>query len=440
MKKLIMLLCFSCFSSIAFASGCATPDNATASDTEIKLEGYFDFQSGYRNQGKLSGTSKNITDNKKNLTFYTEAAFMATVKQELNDITAGAKIVLLPTTKPKLSASYNGSHIFIETEYGKVELGSPHDAASNMSVTAGAIAVPLGGCGWGKFAVLDDNNMKYKGLKPDFDTSGAGSSQIGSFSNSFDDISGKTEASRKVSYYTPEMQGFQFGISYIPDSANTGGNRSLKNLDDKGLSKLSVGITKVELPGINGGKGDQVIINQNVKDAISVGISYKYAIIDDVAVKVAVTGEYAKPASKIIVLDPNSKVLSRDKLSNLTSYSLGAVLTYGNVSCAASYGSLGKSLTSKTYHKVGRNTQYYKGAVAYGQGPMKTSVSYFKSLKYKNTVDTVSLGTQYLVTPGLLPYAEISYFQAKGRPVYSVEAPKTKTRGAVALIGARLKF
>lgn len=439
MKKLMILLCLSCFSSIAFASGCTTPADA-ASDTEIKLEGYFDFQSGYRNQGKLSGTSKNITDNRKDFAFYTEAAFMATVKQELNDVTAGAKIVLLTTTKPKLSAAYNGSHIFIETEYGKVELGSPHDAASNLGVSASATAVPLGSCGWCKFAVLDDNNMKYQGLKPGFDISGAGSSQIGSFNNSFDDISNKTEASRKVSYYTPEMQGFRFGISYIPDSANTGGNRSLKNLDDKGFSKLSVGVAKVELPGVNGGKGNQVIINQNVKDAISAGVSYKYEIIDDVAVRVAITGEYGKSAGKIIVLDPDNNVLSRNKLSNLTSYSLGAVLTYGNVSCAASYGSLGKSLTSKTYHKVGRNTQYYKGAVAYGQGSMKTSVSYFRSLKYKNTVDSVSLGTQYLVTPGLLPYAEISYFQAKGRPVYFVEAPKTKTRGTVALIGARLKF
>ncbi|WP_425363080.1 porin [Candidatus Tisiphia endosymbiont of Hybos culiciformis] len=442
MKKLIMLLCCSCFSSMAFASGCATsvPADAASEDTGIKLEGFFGFQSSvYRNQEKLSGTSKNITDNNKNPAFYTEAAFMATVKQELNDITAGAKIVLLTTTKPKLSAGYNGSHIFIETEYGKVELGSPHDAASNMSVTPGLIAAAVAGFGWSRFAVLDDDNMKYQDLKPDFDTT-PGTFHISSSCNSFDDISNKTEASRKISYYTPEMQGFQFGISYIPDSANTGGNRGLKNLDDKGFSKLSSGINKVTLPGINGAKGNQVIINQNVKDAVSAGISYKYEILEDVSVKVAVTGEYAKPANKIIVLDPDNNVLSRNKLSNLTAYNLGAVFTYGNISCAASYGNLGKSLTSNIYHKVGRNTQYYNGAVAYGQGPMKTSVSYFRSLKYKNTVDTVSLGTQYLVTPGLLPYAEISYFQAKGKPVYCVEAPKKKTRGTVALIGARLKF
>ncbi|MDR0297017.1 MAG: porin [Rickettsia sp.] len=439
MKKLIMLLCFSCFSSIAFASSCATPSDAAASDTEIKLEGFFGFQAGYRSQGKLSGTSKNVTDNRKNLAFYTEAAFMATVKQELNDMTAGAKIVLLTTTKPKLSPSYNGSHIFLETEYGKVALGSPHDAASNMSVTASSIAAAAGGFGWTKFAVLDDNNMKYDGQKPSFDTV-PGTFQLSSFANSFDDVSSKTEASRKVSYYTPEMQGFQFGISYIPDSANTGGNRNLKNLDDNGLSKLGVGVTKVKIPGINGDKDNEVVINQNVKDAVSAGISYKYEIIDDVSIKMAITGEYGKSAGNVIVLGPDNKILSRNKLSNLAAYNLGAVFTYGNMSYAASYGSLGKSLTSKTYHKVGRNTHYYSGAIAYGQGPMKTSVSYFRSLRYKNTVDAVSLGTQYLVTPGLLPYAEISYFQAKGRPVYCVKAHKRKTSSAVALIGARFGF
>jgi hypothetical protein len=42
--------------------------------------------------------------------------------------------------------------------------------------------------------------------------------------------------------------------------------------------------------------------------------------------------------------------------------------------------------------------------------------------------------------PGLLPYAEVAYFQAKGRPVYYPEAQKKKIKGTIAIIGARLKF
>ena len=89
---------------------------------------------------------------------------------------------------------------------------------------------------------------------------------------------------------------------------------------------------------------------------------------------------------------------------------------------------------------MGRVTEYYNGAIAYGQGPMKTSISYFKSSRYKNTVDAVSLGTEYLVTPGLLPYAEVAYFEVKGKPVYFPEAPNKKTRGTVGIVGAKIKF
>ncbi|WP_375327223.1 porin [Candidatus Tisiphia endosymbiont of Nemotelus uliginosus] len=438
MKKLLMLLGISCLTSTVVAD-CSFPTDA-ASDTEIKLEGFFGFQAGYSNQNKLQGLSKNITDNKKRLAFFTEAAFSATIRQELNNVVAGAKIVLMPTSKVKTGVSANGSHLFLETDYGKVELGSPHDASAKMRVT-GYKVVAATGTNWNKYIQLDSPHMMYKGLKPDFDTSD--NFYMESFSNGFNDMNMKTEAARKVSYYTPKMEGFQFGISYTPDSANTGGNSDLKNLDikDKNFSsKSKTGIKTIELGVLE--NNNVIVLNQNVKDAVSAGISYQRELLDDVAMQVAVTGEFAKPARKLLRLDndKDKNILSQSKLSNLKAYNIGAVLSYGNFSCGASYGSLGKSLTSAEYHKVGRVTEYYNGAVAYTQGPIKTSLSYFRSLRYKNTTDAVSLGTEYLITPGMLPYAEISYFQAKGKPVYLVDAPKAKTRGTVALIGAKLKF
>lgn len=440
MKKLLILLWASCFTSSVIAAECTFPTDA-ASGTEIKLEGFFGFQAGYSNQNKLTDESKYITDNKKKFAFYTDAAFSATIQQEISGLIAGAKIVLLTTNKPKTSVAYNGSHIYLETDYGKVELGAPYDAGAKMRIT-GYKVVAATGTSWSKYIKLDSPHMKYGGLKPDFDSSD--NFYMESYSNSFNDMTNKTEAARKISYYTPKMNGFQFGISYTPDSSNTGGSRELNNLDmnDPHLcSKSKTGIKTIKLEN-----GDTVWLNQNVKDAISAGISYRYEFLEDVAMQIAVTAEYAKPARKLLIYNVDKdnpkkkKIIDQRKLSDLKSYNVGAVLYYGNFSCAASYGSLGKSLTTPIYHKVGRNTEYYNGAIAYTQGPIKTSISYFKSSRYKNTIDTVSLGTEYLVTPGLLPYAEISYFQAKGRPVYLTDAPKAKTRGTVALIGARLKF
>ncbi|KAJ6644868.1 hypothetical protein Bhyg_00063 [Pseudolycoriella hygida] len=434
MKKLLTLLWISCFTSAVTASNNSSNTN-TASDTEIKLEGIFGFQAGYSNHNKQEGLNQNITDNRRKLAFNTDAAFNAIITQEFNDIIAGIKIVLLTTTKPKTSVGYNGSHIFLETSYGKIELGSPYDAGSKMRITGYSVAAATW-TGWSHYVQLDGPKMKYKGLKADFNT--CNSFYMDSFTNGFSDLAYKTEPARKVSYYTPKMNGFQFGVSYTPDSSNTGGNRDLKNWDSTSQfnNKSKTGIQEITLEN-----GDVAILNQNIKDAISAGISYEHQILDDVAIKVAVTGEYAKPAHKFLILDKDkTNIQSQSKLTNLRAYNIGSVLSYGNFSCSASYGSLGKSLTTPEYHKVDRVTQYYNGAVAYTQGPIKTSLSYFRSLKYKNTIDSVSLGTEYLVTPGLLPYAEISYFTAKGKPVYFVDAPKAKTRGTVALIGAKFKF
>ena len=221
----------------------------------------------------------------------------------------------------------------------------------------------------------------------------------------------------------------------MPDSGNIGGAGVIGN-------KSTGGISTVQLSDVK----DQhtMEINENVKDAFSAGVNYKYNISDGVDLKVGITGEYAKSASKIKEFDKTSatpeKPIAQYKLSDLKTYNLGAALTYGNFGYSASYGTLGKSLTSKAYHKVGRDTKYYNGAVAYGQGPIKTSVSYFKSNCFKNTVDVVTLGTEYKMLPGLVPYAEVAYFQAKGKPVYYPDAPKKKIKGTIAIIGAKLKF
>jgi len=443
-KKLTMLVCASFFATTVLATSVYKAPENPASNTEIKLEGFFNFQAGYGKQTNMGNSkryplSQNLTNYKKNVAFYTEAAFLVTFKQSFDEMIAGAQLTLVPTTKPKTSTSWNGSNIFLETNYGKVEIGSPYDANAKMRLTGCAIIAAS--TSWNSFVILQNVNMKYLGVNPEFDTSTR--FYMESFSNSLNDMTDGTEAARKVSYYTPKMQGFQFGISYTPDSSNTGGNRKLKNLDALGLSKSNSGVNTVLLPNDLGTPelGSVVVINQNVVNAFSGGLTYEKQISDDLAVKFALTGEYGKAATPLVFLTPDKKnIISQDKLTNLKAYNIGGMLTYGNLSCAASYGSLGNSLTSPVYYKVGRHTEFYNGAIAYGQGPIKTSISYFKSLRYKNTIDAVSLGTEYKVISGLVPYAEVSYFQAKGKPVYYPEAPNKKTRGTVFLLGTKLKF
>lgn len=438
MKKILLLGVLSSLSTSAFALDIPTSlENKEASDnTQFKLEGLFNFQGGYASKKNTVNPDQFVPDNKsgesingarKKVKFYSESFFSASIKQQADELAYGAKIVLVPTSKLKTSPSLNGSHIFVESEFGKVELGSPYDAASKLRITGSDIAA---GGDWGTYGNIDDAALNYKGLSPEFAESEDYVQDV-FFRSKLGQISDKAEPARKVSYYTPKMQGIQAGISYTPDTGNTGGGA---------IAASQSGIDEFKIEGTD----NTYVINKNAKDALGAGISYEHNISDGVDLKVAASGEYGKSAGKLRVIEnkgkDSEKLLNSYKLSDLATYNLGLTLDYGNFSYGASYGTLGKSLTTKEFHKTGRNTKYLNGAIAYGQGPIKTSVSYFKSNQFANTLNSVTLGSEYKLAPGLLPYAELSYFEAKGKPSFYPEAPKRKTRGTVAVLGAKLKF
>ncbi len=438
-KKILIIGLTSFLTCVGFAKTTSALTITKNSGTEIKLDGLYVFQAGATNQ-KLS-IDKNLSDNVKGFAFFTEAHLSVAVAQEAdNGIIAGGKFVIITTTMIKTSPSCNGTHVFIETNFGKIELGSPHDAASKMRITA-YNAMVAGGGSWGKYGRVASADMQHEQSLPEFDSSGG--FYIDSFTAKFSNISDKTEPSRKISYYTPKMQGFQFGISYIPDTGNFG-TSPINNLDKTGRCHNSTAVSTYSVK--NGTATESWAINRHLRNAISVGASYDYQISDDVAVKVAATAEYGKPIRGITVTTTNTDATApavptvNYKLTDLNSYNIGALVTHGNFSYAASYGSLGNSLTSAEFHKVGRNTCFYNGAISYGQGPIKTSLSYFNSVKYKNTLHSITLGTEYQITKGVLPYVELGYFRAKGRPVHYRDAAAKKTSGAVALIGTKLKF
>ena len=438
MKKIFLLGVLSSIATSALALDIplSSTNKEVSDNTQFKLEGLFNFQGGYAskknivNQDQIisdSNVDESVNGSRKKVKFYTESYFAASIRQQAEELAYGAKIVLVPTSKIKTSPSLNGSHIFLESEFGKVEVGSPYDAASKLRITGCDIAA---GGDWSTYGNIDDKALKYNGLDPEF-ADAEDYYQDNIFRSKLNQITDKAEPARKVSYYTPKMQGFQAGISYTPDTGNTGGSAIATSLS---------GVDKITIQGTN----NTYVLNKNAKDAVGGGLSYEHNISDGVDVKIAATGEYGKSAGKLLVIQnkgqANETLLNSYKLSNLSTYNLGLTLNYGNFSYGASYGTLGKSLTTPEYNKTGRNTKYLNGAVAYGQGPVKTSISYFKSNQYTNTLNSVTLGSEYKLAPGLLPYGEISYFEAKGKPSFYPEAPKRKTRGTVAVLGAKLKF
>jgi len=425
--------------SMLAVSTSSIADNVTAnkmpvvSDLKVELSGYADFQAGLRNQNHLSGDEKNVSKNRNNFAFYNSAAMVANVSNKVSDVTYGGKIVLVPTAKRKGSASYNGSHIYMESDFGRVEAGSPFSASSNMMVDGGDIYV--GSDDWDRYADFSTKHlMQESEVQPSFATF-AEFFLDDKLATNLDQRSYSSEPARSISYYTPKFAfgnstKLQAGVSYAPDSSNTGA-------DNPDTHSSGVDIRNVKLRNI-----DRFEIDRTVKDAISGGIALEQNLGDGIDLKVGITGEYGKAAGKAkkFATDAADEVPTEFKLSNLRTFNIGAILNVGNFSCAGSFGSLGKSLTTPEFHKTGRKTSYYTGTVAYKQGPFAASVSYFKSDQFKNTVDAVSIGTQYKMAPGFVPYAEISGFSLKGRPEFNSELKKKKTRGTVALIGAKLSL
>lgn len=405
------------------------PKSVESNTLNIMLKGYFEFESGFRNQSKIVAADKKVSHNRDAFAFYNRSAVYIKGENVLDDVTYGAKIVLVPTSTRKSGGDYNGSHLYIITDHGKFEGGSPIDASSQMGI--GACSIIASSSSWSRYAKKSPSSFEFNGASPSVATM----SEFWLDGKLSSNIAGRKysdEPSRAVSYYTPKFEmtpttKLQIGITFTPDTSNTGAGS---------VTEQSSGIDKHI---ISADKKETFNIDRTSKDVFSGGIVIEQHITDGVDIKIGATGETGKSAGKAI-RKKDDKTIEEFTLSDLKSYQVGAVITLGNFAIAGNYGSLGKSLTTKEYHKTGRNTDYYEGALAYHQGPFKTSVKYFKSEQFKNEVDAVTIATDCSLVPGLKPYAAISAFNIKAKPEFYPEAEKKKTRGTVGMLGAKLSL
>lgn len=408
--------------SLIFATKAFASDNL---ENEVKLSGVLSFQSGFANQNHLSSNEKHISPYNKNFAFTTTASINLLVAKHHDDIDYGLKLALITTAKLGTGPASNGSHIFIESAFGKIELGSQYDAADKMNIIANNVSAAAAG-GWMQFTKFNiSSHMQYEGVKPEF----GGYGYFLGTELKYDDtnqIHTKAETSRKISYFTPKTNGLQFGISYIPDSSNTG---------SAGHSAISAGKQTIKLAGT----GNCIEFDKNVTNAVTGGISYEHDISDSLNAKIAAIGEYGKATGKMVRKE-NDIIVAEAKLADVLSYNVGTIIKYENLSFGLSYGNLGRSLTTKEYHKTGRETHFYNTGIAYKYEKVNTSIVYFRSLQFKNILEYITVSSAYEIAPGLISDVSVAYFIANGRPAYYPEAPKKKTSGMAGTIGAKVKF
>ena len=193
-KKASVILLAGLLASSTALAGDPLP---VVSDLNIKLGAYAAFESGFSNQGKLKGTEKNISANKRGFAFYNDTALFAAISNTTDDITYGAKIILVPTVKRKVNKDYNGSYVFLEHEFGRIEAGSPIPVAKNMMVSDGSIPT--------KYIKTGIDYLK-QGTKavPSFLTS-EGAFLGDQIIASMDSATYSSEPPRTINYYTPKF-------------------------------------------------------------------------------------------------------------------------------------------------------------------------------------------------------------------------------------------
>lgn len=423
-KKASVILLAGLLASSTALAGDPLP---VVSDLNIKLGAYAAFESGFSNQGKLKGTEKNISANKRGFAFYNDTALFAAISNTNDDITYGAKIILVPTVKRKVNKDYNGSYVFLEHEFGRIEAGSPIPVAKNMMVSDGSIPT--------KYIKTSTEYLKQNTkANPSFLTS-EGAFLGDQIIASMDSATYSSEPPRTINYYTPKFDltdssKIRLGISYTPDSANTGVEKPSDKSD--GIKKYAVGEHTL----------DRFEIDRSVKDAVTGGIVLEQKLTKEAELKLALTGEYGKSAGKIKKFaNKDDKNPLEYKLSDLKSYNIGAELKIGDFKYNACYSSFGNSLTTKELHKGNRKSQYYNAGIAYTYNKATTtSLSYFASEQFKNKVNSVKLAVSHILAPGLKPYAEIHAYTLKGKPEFYPNLKARKVKGTVALVGVKLSL
>ena len=174
----------------------------------IKPKGRFDFVLGIMDH-KVKNL-KRVSAHRNNFAFLSNASFTINATNRLSeDMAYGVQIALATSSRSDRKIQ---SHLFFESPAGKWELGSDKSAANKMKITGSSNASATGGA-WDMWVKPDirGHNVQYI-------------TNTGSFLDTKMRDPKNSEYSRKITYYTPEIYGFQGGISYIPDSTNIGEN------------------------------------------------------------------------------------------------------------------------------------------------------------------------------------------------------------------------
>ncbi len=331
-------------------------------------------------QGGASGQENGFDDNQRSYGFRSDNEIHVNVEAD-SDMgwKYGATIELeADVTADARDEGLNADKTFIwaETGWGRVELGNNMGPEQNMVVNAASIAKATGGIDGDDEFYINSRGITGDAtflIHPDLPTAGIG---------------GIAEDASKITYYSPRFSGAQLGFSYTPDNGD-GGQIATRN-----------------------------DTNGDFENVVSAGLHYERDF-DGLAFATALVGEVGESE-----LNANN---------DLAAWQLGAQLGFGGgFSVAGSYGDSDDSGLAKSTRE---DINFWTLGGAYDWSDSSgVSATYLDSDFAGNDYNSLVLGAEYSLAPGLTPYAEVSFFEAN-------QAGTTRdNEGQVLLLGTYLNF
>jgi len=425
MDKIMKKILFATTALGLLASGAAN-----ASGPAVTVGGYADFQVGsgdqeglYKHQtsagavASAAGADSSIYARDLHTRTDTNVHFKVDGKAD-NGLGYGAYIELNADTSANESSTSGQpakrTYVYVESGFGRVETGATGDAGDALKVGAETFARATGGIA-GDFSKYVDlaagtiaGGSKYlitpglptaTGLPGEENRGYAG----GTLNN---DTHSERANANKISYYTPRIQGLQAGVSYTPDQGEHG--------NASGFVSSNAGGTKF-------------------LDVWNAGINYQ-GQYDALTVAAAATGEWGSAK------DTGATISTLD---DLEAYSLGLNVSYAGFTVGGSWADAPEIGLTKTF---GSSMHYWTLGGAYEFGPFAASVTYFDSTVEHGTSATapdaefqnISIGADYKLAPGLMPYVEVSFFETDNG--VADNASTVDNNGTVFIVGTQLTF
>lgn len=409
-----------------FAAGAANAEGPV-----VTLGGYADFQVGsghqeslFQNQssgGITNGAETSIYARELHTRTNTTVNFKIDGKAD-NGLGYGAYIEFNADKSNNETSNVNEptrrTFIYVESGFGRVETGAMGDAGNALKVGAETFARATGGIAGDSMWYVDTasgsiaSGAKYyiaPGLitavgLPGEQNSGYDSTLAGANKLTADLHNDRANAN-KISYYTPRIQGVQAGISYTPDQGEHGNSAGFAGANDGGTNFL---------------------------DVWNAGLNYQ-GQFDAVTVAAAVTGEIGSA---------KDTGTTASTLDDLQAYTVGLNVSYAGFTVGGSYADAPELGITKT---LDASMHYWTVGGAYEFGPFAASVTYFDSVVENGTTagndeqfQNLSVGADYKLAPGLMPYIEVSFFETDDDVADT--ATTTDNKGTVFLAGTKLSF